>query len=102
MSSNSDVASFIEWEVVSKEVIDFFQNSFEVDDDGVYYDKDGDIITRNQIRKSLYRFYIKTVHGNLGVGNRKQIPECVLVLGHFVLTKTGATWDINHFSHCKL
>ena len=78
MSNTSDDVSFNEWEVVSKEVIDFFQNSFEVDDDGVYYDKDGDIITRNQIRKSLYRFYIKTVHGTLGVGNMKQIPECVL------------------------
>ena len=59
MSNTSDEGTFIEWEVVRKEVIEFFQNSFEVDDDGVYYEKDGEIITRNQIRKSLYRFYIK-------------------------------------------
>ena len=78
MSNTSDEGTFSEWEVVRKEVIEFFQISFEVDDDGVYYEKDGEIITRNQIRKSLYRFYIKTVHGTLGVGNRRQIPECVL------------------------
>ena len=78
MSNTSDEGTFSEWEVVRKEVIEFFQISFEVDDDGVYYEKDGEIITRNQIRKSLYRFDIKNVHGNLGVGNRRQIPECVL------------------------
>ena len=78
MSDTGDNAIVSEWDEVKQDILEFFQSTYQVGEDGMHYDLDGVAVERSHIRKSMYQFYIKSVHGTLGAGNRKRIPECVL------------------------
>ena len=67
-----------EWERVQGDIRRYFQDSFFSDGEGVFRDLTGEVVTRNVMRKMMYRYYTTLVHGHLGKGRRVKIPDCVV------------------------
>ena len=73
----------------------FYEDSFVLDREGVDRDLTGEVLTRNVMRKMMYRHYTFLAYGHLGKGCRVKIP--------IVLLQAFEIWDSKRNSHlCKL
>ena len=56
----------------------YFEDSFFLDGEGVFRDLTGEVVTRNVIRKMMYRHYTILVHGDSDYDDDSD--ECVTLL----------------------
>jgi len=92
-----------EWEKVEEDMRRFYEDSFVLDREGVDRDLTGEVLTRNVMRKMMYRHYTFLV----GISERAvEWRSLIVLLQAFeicALTKTGPIWDSKRNSHlCKL